>query len=351
MNRCIEKLFLSLFLCLGTSVLADDTATPSEVKFGNRFTGTVETADGIIPQLGVKLRLPDGLQLRDPSHPEQNAPQKYTRSLPFGAQKVVDQGYSLPLPFGITVIGVKNSQRQSLTDASVALGKGTAPPPGTPLVDLPFVTFDNVVSKTRSKQIKVDAWILPFLNIFGTVGKVDGSVNLDVLVDLDAAFPPPVCTPLNPCGTAAANFNAGVDAVTTTIGANGVYSKGFWWLSGNLSTTLTMGSSSDTDIKSYTAGLRAGRRFQFGSGHIISPYFGASYLDIDSEVEGVTSLKDAFPNGDDLFVRYRVQQSNIDKISAVVGLNLGFKNGTSIQAEYNKSRGGERFVLTGSYRF
>lgn len=342
------------FLAMDVSMASSQTMTDStESGRGRTFTGSVDTAPGILPQLGVLLRLPDSLQLRDPNDPEPpNAKIAYDRLLPLGAQKVIDRGYSLPLPLGITIIGVDNTQAQKISDLAVALGKGTAPPYGSDLKDLPFVTIDNVVSRTRTKQVKFDAWVFPFLNLFAAIGKVDGSVDLDVVVDLDAAFPPPICTPLSPCGQVSAGFTAGVDAVTATIGAIGVYSFGHWWTSGNLSGTLTAGSNSDTNIKSYTAGLRAGRRFEFGHGNIISPYFGVSYLDIDSVVEGVTSLRNAFPDGDDLFVRYRIQQENLDKWSVIAGLNVGFKNGTSIQAEYNRNTGGyERFVLTASYRF
>ena len=134
------------------------------------------------------------------------------------------------------------------------MGKGTAPPFGTELRPIPNAAIENVVSRTRTKQVKFDAWVLPFLNMFAAVGKVDGTVNLDVIADLDAALPPPICTPIAPCGTVSANFDAGVDAVTATIGATGVYSIGYWWTSATLSTTLTAGSNSDTDIKSYTGG-------------------------------------------------------------------------------------------------
>lgn len=312
-----------------------------------------DRASGILPQLAYWFRLPDDLQLRDPDQPiTPTEPVEYNRFLPLGAQGVIDRGYVLPRPWGVTVIGVDNTQTQLIDNLAVALGKGTEPPPGTDLVDLPFVALENVVSRTRSKQVKVDAWVLPFLNVFASIGKVDGNVDLDVVVDLDAAFPPPVCGPADPCGTVSAGFVAGVDAVTTTLGLAGVYSFGNWWVTGNVSGTITAGENADTDITSYTTGVRFGRRFQFGNGHLVSPYFGASYLYVNSTVEGVTRLSDAFPDGDDLYVRYRIDQQNADRWSGVLGLNVGFSNGTALQAEYNRNGGGgERFVLAASYRF
>lgn len=343
---------LVLFAIL-VAVVAFHSGSSAFAQDGKRFTGEVETAPGILPQLGVLLRFPDELQLRNPETNEPEAePEPYNRLLPLGAEKVIEKGYLLPLPLGFTIIGVDNTQRQGISDLEVALGKGTAPPQGTDLVPLPNVAIENVLSRTTTKQVKVDAWVLPFLNVFAAVGKVDGSVNLDVIADLDAALPPPICNPVSPCGTISANFDAGVDAVTGTLGLTGVYSFGYWWTSATLSATLTAGSNADTDIKSYSGGVRAGRRFAFGNGHILSPYFGVSYLDVDSIVEGVTGLDDVFPDGDDLFVRYRIKQENLDKWSAVAGLNVGFRNGTSVQAEYNRNTGGgERFVLATSVRF
>lgn len=162
----------------------------------------------MLPQLGVLFRLPDTLQLQNPDtgQPE-DTPSPYHRILPFGANKVIERGYSFPLPFGITVIGVENTQRQSITELSVALGKGTAPPYGTALHPLPGVTFDNVVSQ----QVKFDAWVLPFLNVFGAVGKVDGTVTLDVVPDLDDTSPPPICTPVSPCGSVTANIDRRIE--------------------------------------------------------------------------------------------------------------------------------------------
>ena len=55
---------------------------------------------------------------------------------------------------------------------------------------------------------------------------------------------------------------------------------------------------------------------------MLSAYVGADYLDVDQTVNGTTSLPDAFPDGDDLNVRYRIDQSNTDKWSGLVGMTF-----------------------------
>lgn len=105
-------------------------------------------------------------------------------------------------------------------------------------------------------------------------------------------------------------------------------------------------------MESDTGGLRFGRIFAFGNRHIVSPGVGFSYLDVDSVVEGVASFDSVFPDSDDFPIRYSIHQETLRKWSTVAGLNIGFKNGTSLLAEYNRnSGGGERIVLSASVRF
>ncbi|MDV7145670.1 hypothetical protein R3X27_23550 [Tropicimonas sp. TH_r6] len=371
LRSCAAAAFLALVA--GAPSLAQDTQAVEEVEdltFAPRFTEAEGTPAGILPQLGVLLRLPEGLQLRNPSKPAPpEEPIPYDRVFPLLGEEVVNRGYALPLPVGVSLMSVNNIQEQHLSDLSVTLAKG-ADPSKDDLKETPFVSFDNVRSYTRSKQFKADLWVLPFLNIFATVGRLDGKVDLDVLLDLADIGPsrpfgpgpsrPPgggPTPPDRPSGpdfpdSARLNFVANIDAVTTTVGAVGVYGIGAWWGSFNASHTVTVSSNSETDIKSTTAGLRLGRRFEFGNDHMISPYAGASYLDVDTVIEGVYSLQDAFDDGDDLNIRYKVRQENVHKYSAILGLNMGFRNGTALQAEYNRNGGGdERVVLSATYRF
>ena len=212
------------------------------------------------------------------------------------------------------------------------------------------MALNNVISETTSLQLKADVWVLPFLNIFATAGQVKGNVNLDVDIDL-GAFSPRPGPPFD--RVVRLNFDSKVDAITGTLGGTAAYGFGNWFVSGTAAGTLSQGQKSETSqVESYTGGVRPGRRWLFEkSPHVIAPYFGASYMNIDTYVTGVTTAPGAFLDGDKLYVRYRAQFENSDKLSGVVGLIIGLKRGFGVQGEYNGSPSGHRVQLAGTYRF
>lgn len=350
-NKALSsRIILAPFFALAfhTTLLAnEDTATATESNT-NKTSSTKYLEAGVMPQLGITLHIPEKYQFR---HPEKfSEPVEYNRIFPFMAQKAIDKGAAIPRPFGIAVIGVYNEMEQLVDDLSVALGQGFIPPADTPLTDLPFVAINNVRSETTSLQLKADVWVLPFLNIFASAGQVKGMVNLDVDIDLGAASPRPR-PPFN--RVVRINFDSKVDAITGTLGGTAAYGLGNWFVSGTAAATLSQGQKSETSkVESYTGDIRFGRRWLFGkSNNVIAPYFGVSYMDIDNYVTGVTTAPGEFDNGDKLYVRYQAHFDNKDKWSGVVGLSIGLKRGFGVQGEYSGNSNGQRFLLSGTYRF
>lgn len=308
-----------------------------------------QTTRAVLPSLSTLLPPDSPLRLKFPAEIDPSEPRApYTRRLPLSAQAAIDRGAILPKPWGISLSYIDNSQAQNIEDLSVALGKGFTPPSETDLVDLPFVQIENAESNTRTRQIRADVWVLPFLNVFAGVGTVDGTVPLDVVVDVNETG---LCPPIITCDTISASFNASVDTNTATLGLTGAYGWDNWFVSGTASITDSFGGNTEDAVRSFSASSRVGRRWAFGPGHIISPFVGVTYLDIDQVVEGTTRLRDAFPDGDDLEVRYKAKISNEDKWAVVVGLNIGFMKGFAVSGEYNYSENSDRFLLTSTYRF
>ena len=83
----------------------------------------------------------------------------------------------------------------------------------------------------------------------------------------------------------------------------------------------------------------------------MSPCIGLSYLDLNQEVEGSTRPRDAFPDGDDLDLRYRACISNTGKFSGMISFNLGSIQEILVAGEYNFSPNSDRFVDPTTYRF
>ena len=325
-----------------------------------------QIATGVLPQLAVLLRVPEDLRLYDPdvpSPPDEHI--EYDRTFPIGGEEVVNRGYALPLPIGVSIIYVPNVQDQTITDLNLAIGKGAVPPVDVELTPFPAVNIDST-SDTDSVQIKGDLWVLPFLNVYATVGKVTGDASITVNIDLadapEICIPdprptlpgapprPPTCSENDQSGSFLLPIRSQVDRNAATLGLLGAYSVGKWFTSVTASYSDTWGDKA-SNVSTINAGVRAGRRLFLGSGHTLTPFFGVNYLDIDTRVQGVATLRDAFPDGDDLNVRYDIKLDNTDKYAGIVGLGFGFTNGMGIQFEWNKSSGSERFVLAAEMRF
>jgi hypothetical protein len=70
---------------------------------------------GILPQLGILLRIPEDFRLYDPEDPKPPEEEiEYERTFPFGAEAAIKRGYSLPLPIGISAIYVSIKPEQDL---------------------------------------------------------------------------------------------------------------------------------------------------------------------------------------------------------------------------------------------
>lgn len=348
-----------------TPVLAQEGA-PEESRPPENVEFEDEVAKGILPQLGILLRIPEDFRLYDPEDPKPPEEEiEYERTFPIGAAEAINRGYSLPLPIGISAIYVSNVQDQTMTDLNVSLGKGVVPPKDVELRPYPAVSIDSK-SDTQSYQLKADVWVTPFLNAYAIIGKLTGDASVTVNIDLADApeicvpdprptLPgapprPPICSDNEFTGSFRLPIKSQVDRTTATLGLLGAFAIDRWFTSVTASYTESYGDK-NSDISTINAGVRAGRRFFLGRGNGLTPYFGVNYLDIDTRVRGVATLPDAFPNGDGLNVRYDVQVDNADKYSGIAGLSFGFKNGMGIQFEWNRSANSERFVLSAEKRF
>jgi hypothetical protein len=102
--------------------------------------------------------------------------------LPFLAQRVVDMGFELPNPYGVAIIPARI--RQDLTLENLAIGIN-----GPPDREIDFVDFGTPSVENSALQLKLDAWIFPFLNVFTTVGVFDGDANIPLKFDGVDLFP------------------------------------------------------------------------------------------------------------------------------------------------------------------
>jgi hypothetical protein len=335
------------------TAVADDPppATPSDdpanANTPEESSGLASWIDSITAHLPGMTSLRQAVEKLEPSEAE---PYLYDRTLPVLGRELAAKGYKFPLPYGISALINQTLQPQSITNASVAVTKGEPPPPGTPLTPIPFVEFTGVEADAVSKQVRFDAWLLPFLNFYGILGSYSGDVDLVVNVDLNEMFPL-VCTPDHPCDPVAAPFVAKPRGKSYGLGTALSYGANQYFGVANISYVLSDGENTDDKVSSLQIGARAGRFWNLEEGMLFSAYGGVDYMKIDQVVNGISSLANAFPDGDDLSVRYRVDLANADLFNVVLGLTLGFRPHIGIITEATFGPDSHRYMASLYYRF
>ena len=284
-------------------------------------------------------------QLDGSNYDYNGAPRIWNYRLPFLAQRVIDEGYDLPLPYGIGVVYADVTQEMLLTDLEVGINGRDQEP-------FNFVSFDNAEATNDSLQLKLDAWLFPFMNVFALLGRVDGEAPLDVILDgnesldylgIDCSAPGPP-NPL--CGrlqdqevtlpiTAPFSGNTYGLGVTLAGGWNN------WFVAIPMAYNYADMDGTNTDGIAVSASPRFGRVLNLETGGNLSLYLGGNYLDTDLTVSGTVSTPE-----DQLVIDYTVQQKNKDPWNAVVGFNWDFSKNLSWTAEYNGFVGSRESYIT-----
>jgi hypothetical protein len=271
-----------------------------------------------------------------------DAPRKWTRKLPFLGQKVVDEGYDLPLPLGFGLTYVNSNQSMLLTDLQVGIN-GREEEPFT------FVRFDNANARNDTLQLKLDAWLFPFMNVFAMVGKLEGEAPMDVVLDgngmLDhlgvtcAGPPSPACAALQN-----KTFTLPIEAPFsgTTYGLGTVLAGGWnnWFVAIPLNITYADMDTTETEGLAKTVTPRAGRVLNLENAGNLSLYGGGNYLDAELTVRGQVGVP-----GTNFTIDYTIEQQNKDKWNLLFGANWDFNKHWSLMTEYNGFIGSRETVI------
>jgi hypothetical protein len=177
----------------------------------------------------------------------------------------------LPLQFGVGVDLFTIDQPYSINKLSFSI-------PGMmlPGFDTSAIRVQNKITHT---DIKLDAWVLPYLNLFAILGKVNGSTSVDFT---GAQIPLPV-TSLN------------VDLDGIVYGAGATLAIGYDYFFGSVTTAYTytdLNGDFDSSLNSLSVQPRAGIRTK-----AFELWLGGLFLWIDEEHNGTIpiSLGGPFP--------------------------------------------------------
>lgn len=188
---------------------------------------------------------------------------KAESALPF--MKDIAGDVELPPPWGIGIDFYTMDQDYTIESLQFVL----------PGVTLPDPSLLAVTNDVQHFDIKLDAWLLPFLNVFGILGKVDS----ETIVDFSSA-------PIEGLPFPLGKLPFDVDGTVWGLGITLAYGNENWFAS--LTTTLAetdLGGDFDSSVDSLTVQPRIGLvRNQW------QVWVGGMYLDVEEKHSGSVEL-------------------------------------------------------------
>ncbi|MCW3481445.1 hypothetical protein OL229_18060 [Neisseriaceae bacterium JH1-16] len=281
-------------------------------------------------------------------------PRQWDRALPFFAQRVLDRGYDLPNPYDVGYSYFNGYQRFQMSQLQVSAGSN-------PLRSADFVQFGQSKIRNESNQFQLGAWLFPFMNVYGIVGDVKGSGDIDIafssLADLEKFFninigcggkrPKPECSQPIKLPTAHANYSGHTYGAGFTLVGN--YKSLFF----SLPVTYTVSdiSMSETPIESINIGSRVGWNLHMSSYGLLTPYLGATYFNTRAKDEGHFDVPLPDSNGQTGRINYQIDEKVTGNWSGLVGAHWMPLKSISLLAEVGYGYYRNNVILTGFYRF
>jgi len=275
----------------------------------------------------------------------------WDHALPFLAQKVIDLGYDLPNPYGVQLLYVHMDQELKLDDLEVGFNGGDRYP-------INFVFFPAARAVNDTGQVRLDAWIFPFLNAYAYVGRIDGEAPLDFSISGDQLLENAGIDCENPglgdrvkCNalqgkTPRFHVDADFHGFNTGLGINLATGWRSYFLALPFSYTYTFLETANSTIKTENFTPRAGRTIELPSHGRLSLFAGATYLKVELDITGSVRVPES-----DVLINYKIHQINKDLWNALVGFSWEFNKRWSWHAEYGFLGSRTNFITGVSYRY
>ncbi|WP_099706659.1 MULTISPECIES: hypothetical protein [unclassified Erwinia] len=278
--------------------------------------------------------------------------------LPFWGDEARQRGYDLPEPFGVNVNYMNMRQNinvESIKFSGLALGP-------IPLDNAFSLNAGHTRERSKTETLKLDTWLLPFLNVYGLVGHTDGHSVSNVSVGINM----PGGGTLRP--DSLQNLKFQLDFKGTTYGAGTTLVGGIdnWFTSLDANYTQTRFNILDGSIDAFTLSPRIGYRFttpgidriHLPSGKL-SVWVGSMYQNVQQQFKG--SLNDlhmpsadlrqllALANGEG-HGRFDVKQHLQSPWNALVGTQYEITRNFNVTTEFGFMKRNSFFVA-GEFRF
>ncbi|PHM36724.1 hypothetical protein [Xenorhabdus innexi] len=275
-----------------------------------------------------------------------------SRILPIWGDEARARGYDLPEPFGVSY-GYMNLRQNVIVDS---IKFGFTNPEYKPLEEKIIVNAGNTRSKNETHLLKLDTWLLPFLNLYGVYGKTKGvsKTNIDSIYVFNLEEPYGVNIPF------ALNFKGKSYGGGATLA--GGYNQFFATLDTNY--TRTKLDILDGDISAFVVTPRVGYEFVFSpliskqGNSKVQVWFGAMYQDITQRFKGDVSKLDLPPELSEAFhwisgttdINFDVKQHLAHKWNNTVGARFEVTRNFNLLSEVGFGNRNS-FYISGEFRF
>lgn len=228
-----------------------------------------------------------------PAKPAAAAPEESHSVLPFLGDEARKRGYELPLPFGLN-INYMNIRQNIDVDSINFNGLSLK---GHSLDNAFKINVGNTRERSKTETVKLDAWLLPFMNVYGLVGYTDGhsvsQIGVDVLGPHGHSIP---LAPKYKNQLQNLAFQLDFKGTTYGVGTTLVGGIGNWFTAFDANYTQTRFDILDGSIDAFTISPRIGYRFNTpGNDTLHLPsgklnlWVGTMYQDVQQEFKGSLS--------------------------------------------------------------
>lgn len=189
----------------------------------------------------------------------------WNRPLPVGANWALRHGIDLPNPFGVSLFFITMSRDLEISDVRVTL-------PAEEPASISNIANFAVRNRTTLASLKLDAWVLPLLNLYVLAGHTWTDTRLDAAITIDRIIRDPVVIEITQ--------DADVGGPLLGAGATVVAGHGPWFI-------MADGNYNYSDIKELDHGIGAwfvsARTGWSGASRSRSwrAWVGAAYLETD----------------------------------------------------------------------
>lgn len=206
----------------------------------------------------------------------------YPYLLPIWGQKVINKGFDMPFPVGVSVQYIWQQSDIIINNLQVGFNNG----PKRNCDDL--IRFDKATATTNGANIRPDFWVFPFLNVYGILAKShnvtevkcglwipDSSSNWKKITDI--------------------NTKADFDATTAGFGLTPTFGIGGFFMAIDMNFTWSDIAELDKPAYIFILGPRIGKNLKFKNKQSLAIWAGGFRVHMNSGTSGSLDISELFP--------------------------------------------------------